>query len=441
MWELPAQVHSALDRLHAAGYEAYIVGGCVRDLLLGRVPEDYDITTAALPAETQQVFAGEKLIETGLKHGTVTVLLKGLPLEITTFRVDGDYADGRHPDAVRFTPSLREDLARRDFTVNAMAYHPETGLADPFGGQADLRQGLLRCVGDPERRFAEDALRILRALRFAGTLGFQIEENTRRALLAGKDSLTRISAERVREELLKLLCGPGAGQVILDFPAVLGVVIPELLPMQGFDQRSVYHCHDVLSHCALALDAVPAEPVLRLAALLHDVGKPATFQPDENGAGHFYGHGAVGAELADAICRRLRLSTAQRERVVTLVRRHDMPIEATERGVRRALNRLTPEVFFQLLALKRADNLAQAPEFRERQAYYDQLEALAKELLAADACFSLRDLAVNGRDLLALGLEKGPAVGAALERLLAAVMDGVVPNEKANLLEWYQKQE
>ena len=439
MWELPAQVHSALNRLHTAGYEAYIVGGCVRDLLLGRTPGDYDIATAALPEETEQVFAGEKLIETGLKHGTVTLLLEGLPLEITTFRVDGDYADGRHPDAVRFTPSLREDLARRDFTVNAMAYSPETGLVDHFGGQEDLRQGLLRCVGEPAKRFAEDALRILRALRFASTLGFRIEEDTRRALLAGKEALTCISAERAREELFKLLCGGGAGQTVLDFPAVLGVVIPELLPMQGFDQRSVYHCHDVLTHCAVALDAVPAEPVLRLAALLHDVGKPATFHLDENGAGHFYGHGEVGAELTDAICRRLRLSTAERSRVVTLVRRHDMPIEATERGVRRALNKLTPEVFFQLLALKRADNLAQAPAFRNRQAYYDQLEALARNLLAASACFSLGDLAVNGRDLLALGLRPGPAVGAALEQLLAAVMDGIVPNEKAALLEWYQK--
>ena len=364
-----------------------------------------------------------------------------MPLEITTFRVDGAYADGRHPDAVRFTPSLREDLARRDFTVNAMAYDPVTGLTDPFGGRADLEQTLLRCVGDPAQRFSEDALRILRALRFASTLNFSLEAETRRALLAGRDALRRISAERIRDELLKLLCGPAARRTVLDFPEVLGVVIPELLPMRGFDQRNEHHCYDVLTHCAAALEAVPPEPLLRLAALLHDVGKPGCFTLDEAGVGHFYGHGEAGAALADGICRRLRLPTAARERVVTLVRRHDMPIEATERGVRRALHRLTPEVFFQLLALKRADNLAQAPAFRHRQAHYDRLEALARAQLEADACLSLKDLAVNGRDLLALGLPPGPDLGAALERMLAAVIDGTVPNEKAALLAWFQKHE
>ena len=436
MWELPAQVHTALSRLCEAGYEAYIVGGCVRDHLMGRTPKDYDVTTSALPGQTAAVFAGERVIATGMKHGTVTVLLDGEPLEITTFRIDGTYSDARHPDAVSFTPSLREDLARRDFTMNAMAYSPETGLVDPFGGQTDIAGKIIRCVGEPERRFREDALRILRALRFSAVLGFRIAPETDAALRAEAPLLEKISAERVFSELKMLLCGPDVRRVLLDYPEVLGVPIPELLPMRGFDQRNPHHCYDVLEHTAAAVEAIPAEPGLRLAALFHDIGKPECFFTDADGVGHFYGHPKAGARIAEAVLERLRSDRATRERVVGIVQNHGLLIEDNEKAVRRALHKLGTERFFELLAMMRADNLGQSAELRWIQGYYDRLEALAGEILAAEACFSLKDLAVRGGDL---GLPSGPEVGRALNVLLEAVIDGAVPNERSALLAYFRE--
>ena len=432
---LPGPVAAALARLGGAGYEAWAVGGCVRDLLLGRVPGDWDLCTAARPEETEAVFAGERLVETGLKHGTVTVLLDGLPLEITTFRADGDYTDHRHPDAVRFSDTLTEDLSRRDFTVNALAYAPGRGVADPFGGEADLRRGLLRAVGEPARRFEEDALRILRALRFAAQLGFTIEEKTAAAMGEKAPLLAFVSAERVREELTKLLCGPAAAPVLREFRDLAAEVLPELRPCFGFEQHNPHHCFDVWEHTLAALAAAPPEPVLRWALLLHDLGKPACFTLDEAGVGHFYGHGKVSAALAETILRRLKFPNAERERVVRLVLTHDAPIPPERKSVRRRLARCGEEDFFLLLALHRADTLAQAERNRPRLQTLDELEALARELLAEAACLSLKDLAVNGNDLLALGL-RGPAVGQALRSLLEAVLDERVENEREKLLEF-----
>ena len=443
MMQLPPQVNSVLRRLTEAGFEAFVVGGCVRDMLLGRTPGDYDVTTSALPEETAAVFAGERVIETGLKHGTLTVLTGGTPVEITTFRIDGDYSDARHPDAVSFTRSLREDLARRDFTMNAIAWSPESGLADPFGGEADLRAGLIRCVGDPDARFREDALRILRCLRFSATLGFRVDPATAAAARANRELLGRISAERAAEELKKLLCGKDVRRVVLDETDILGVVLPELLPLRGFDQRNPYHCYDALEHCAAACEAVPPEPVLRMAGLLHDAGKPdCAFMGDDDFC-HFYGHAERSAEIADPALRRLRYDNDSRERIVELIRRHDMRIEPTEKGVLRALRRFGPEFFFQLVQLKRADALAHAPgpSRDERTQRAAELEALGRALLARQACFSLKDLAVNGRDLIAAGYVPGPAVGEALTALLDAVTDGAVPNEKAALLAWLAERE
>ena len=440
--QIPASVNSALDRLEAAGYEARLVGGCVRDALMGRTPGDYDITTAALPEETAAVFAGERVIETGMKHGTVTVLLDGLPLEITTFRVDGDYSDARHPDAVSFTRSLREDLARRDFTVNAVAWSPARGLFDPFGGEADIRAGILRCVGDPDARFREDALRILRCLRFSATLGFRIDPATAAAARRNREALRRISAERVAAELKKLVCGPDVRRVVLEETEVLGAVLPEMLPLRGFDQRNPNHCFDILEHSAAVCEALPPDPALRLAGLLHDLGKPDCFFTDENGVGHFYGHAGRGAEMVEPLLRRLRFDNDSRERVTELVRRHDLRIEPTERGVLRAFRRFGPEFFFPLVQLKRADALAHAPgpARDERVERSFALEALGKTLLEREACFSLKDLAVNGGDLLAAGYAPGPAIGEALNAALDAVTDGSVPNEKPALLAWLAKQ-
>ena len=432
---LPEQVNTVLDRLEQAGYAAYVVGGCVRDALRGVSPGDYDITTAARPEQVKTVFSDCRVVETGLKHGTVTVLLDGMGFEITTFRTESGYSDGRHPDRVDFAATVEEDLCRRDFTVNAMAYSPRRGLVDCFGGAEDLRKGVIRCVGRPERRFAEDALRILRGLRFAASLGFAVEADTVRAMEENRRALDAVSAERVAVELRKLLCAPGAGRVLMEHTRVLGQVLPELLPMEGFDQRNPHHIYTVLEHTARVVDAAPAIPVLRWAALFHDMGKPASFTLDEQGVGHFRGHGEISTAMAGDIMARLKLDNATRQRVTELVRRHDMPIEPLEKTVKRWLGRLGEEAFFDLLALKRADNLAQAPEYRGRQREYDRLEQLAREILQGQACFTLRDLAVDGGDLLALGMRPGPGVGRMLEALLEDVLEERLPNERRALLE------
>ncbi len=483
---VPSAALEALRRLWAAGYEAYLVGGCVRDALLGREPGDWDIATAALPEQVKAVFAGERVIETGLKHGTVTVLLgrtdchdqcehwsrkdknlTSLSLEITTFRTEAGYADHRHPDAVAFTSSLEEDLARRDFTINAMAWapvetplirhracggrpmppspqgegsawSPETGLIDPFGGRADLETGVIRCVGDPARRFDEDALRILRALRFSAQLRFSVEADTAAAALALRQTLELVSRERVAAELTKLLCGPDARRVLTEHWPILAVVLPELDPMAGLDQRSKYHCYDVLTHSAAAVEAVPPEKLLRWAALLHDAGKPACLRIDEAGGGHFYGHAKVSAELARTVLTRLRFDKDTVRRVAALVELHDYPIDppegSPERAIRKLIGKLGEEDFFRLLALKRADALAHHPDYRGRTAACDRLEALARELLSQPPCFTVKDLAIDGNDLLALGIPRGPELGRTLNALLEAVLDGRAPNEREALL-------
>ena len=429
---IPQEVCAVLQTLERAGYEAYIVGGCVRDMRMGKVPHDWDVTTSALPQETMALF-DHFAIPTGLQHGTVTVRSGGLSCEVTTFRTDGDYPDHRHPAAVTFTRSLREDLARRDLTVNAMAMDMQGTLHDPFGGQADIRRRILRCVGEPERRFQEDALRILRTLRFSATLGFVIEEDTHRALRAQCGDLRYVAAERVREELTKLLCGADVLRVLLEDPQVLGVVLPEILPCVGFDQHNRHHCYDVWGHTAHAVAAAPPDPVLRWAMLLHDLGKPRCFTMDEQGVGHFHGHHRPSAEMAETVCRRLRFDRAAAQQICMLVRYHDRPIPLTERAIRRAMNQLGVEGLRQLCAVKRADNLAQHPDYRGRQREINEGEAIMDELLRKDACFSLKQLAVNGWDMAALGLE-GPAIGQMLQTLLEAVMDGAADNDRGTLL-------
>lgn len=437
MIDLPFAVRQALGLLQAAGYEAFLVGGAVRDSLRGKdAAKDWDITTSALPEQTKAVFAGFRLIETGLQHGTVTVLVEGEPLEITTYRVDGTYTDHRRPDSVTFTRSLREDLARRDFTINALAYHPDVGVVDYFGGRQDLADGIVRCVGEPERRFEEDALRILRALRFASVHGMTVEPQTAAAVHRCRHLLERVAAERVQSELTKLLAGPGAREILLEFADVLAVVIPELAPTFGFAQCNAHHDKDVWAHTAAVVQAAPPQPVVRWAALLHDIGKPGSFTVDEAGVGHFYGHPQRSAQLADAILRRLKFDTASREQIVTLVQAHDQPILPERRCLKRLLNRLGgAEPLRRLLALHRADTLGQSALSQPRLQQYEQAEQLLDELLQQALCVNLSDLAVNGRDLLALGL-RGRQIGAALEAALQAVIEEQLPNERQPLLEF-----
>ena len=420
-----------LDRLRRAGHRAVLVGGCVRDSLLSAPLHDYDAATSARPEEVMAACAGLHVVETGLKHGTVTVFNDGLPVEVTTFRREGSYSDHRRPDRVDFTPDLAQDLARRDFTINAMAWEAE-GIVDLFGGQADLEMGLIRCVGDPDRRFGEDALRILRGLRLAAQLNFSIHPDTAAAIRRHTPELAHVAWERIAAEFVRLLCSPGAGQVLLDFPQVVTQILPELAPAVGFDQRNPHHCYDVYTHSVQAMEGVPPEPVLRLSALLHDVGKPAAFSLDEEGVGHFYGHPKVSAALTDRALTRLRLDRATREEVVALVARHDLPVEVSEAWAGRWLSRLGEETFFRLLALKRGDALACVPR-EEGVEHLVRVDELARELLSRQPCLALKDLAVNGRDALAAGLA-GPAVGHALKKLLAQVAEGSLPNERAILL-------
>ena len=439
MINLPEQVRRALARLEDAGYEAFVVGGAVRDHVRGAdTGTDWDITTSALPEETETIFSGYRVIKTGMKHGTVTVLLDGEPLEITTYRVDGGYSDHRHPDEVRFTRSLREDLRRRDFTMNAMAYSPRTGVVDPFGGQADLAAGVVRCVGEPDRRFQEDALRILRALRFASALGMGIHPDTARAARDNRGLLTSVAAERVRVELTKLLCGADAERVLLEFPDILSVPLPEIGAMVCFDQHNPHHDRDVWAHTTAVTAAIPAQPVLRWAALLHDVGKPPCFSLAEDGVGHFYGHAAESARMADGVLRRLRFDTDSREEIVRLIRYHDLPIQPERRPVKRLMNKLGPDTVRRLIELHKADTRGQSAICAGRIAEYDAVAAVLDEILNEKECFSLKDLAVNGTDMMALGLA-GRDIGRALNACLTAVMEEKLPNERAALLEYAEQ--
>lgn len=421
-----------------AGHEAWCVGGCVRDLLLRREPGDWDVTTSALPEEMLALF-GEHAVPTGLKHGTVTIRTDIGHVEVTTYRTDGSYRDCRHPDSVQFTRSLEEDLARRDFTVNAIAMDIFGQVNDPMNGMADLSARRLRCVGEPDRRFGEDALRILRGLRFASVLEFSVESETAAGIHRNRELLRVIAAERIRIELDKLLCGAGAAAVLREYSDVLGVFLPEILPAVGFPQNSRYHCYNVWEHTVCSVAAAPREPILRMAMLLHDLGKPSCYSVDDAGCGHFYGHAKVSCEQAAMILDRLKYDNESRRIILTLVERHDWPVHPTEKGIRRALCALGEKELRGLLAVKRADNLAQSPDYRYRQKEIDALEALVDEELARDACFSLKQLAVNGRDVAALGFQ-GKEIGGELDRLLFAVMDGVLQNDRCQLLESAQKQ-
>ena len=439
--QIPVHVSELISRLKSAGFSAYVVGGCVRDSLLGLEPHDWDICTSALPDQMQAVFQGLRTVETGLKHGTLTVVMDHVPYEVTTFRIDGDYTDHRHPDSVVFVDDLTKDLARRDFTVNAMAWSPETGLQDPFGGRQDLDAHLIRCVGEPEQRFEEDALRVLRALRFASVYDFAIEPATASALRRKAPDLKLVAGERIREELLKLLCGEAAGRILREYPDVLAEIIPELRPMIGYDQQNHHHSFDLWEHTVRGLEGVPAEPVFRLTMLLHDTGKPVVRTTDEKGEGHYFGHPKVSEDIARKTADALHLDNAFRDRLCTLVRYHDIPLRTQSGEINidrsfllRRLNRFGEEDLRALFLIHCADRTAtgySSPE-RERARLRERMSAL-DALLAEKPCFTLKELAVNGRDLTAAGL-KGKAVGEALQALLEAVMDGKVPNEKEALL-------
>lgn len=434
---LPESVLFCIQTLEHAGFAAYAVGGCVRDSLLGLTPHDYDLCTNALPEQTAQCFEDHRQVTAGKKHGTIGVVFPDGVVEITTFRTEGDYRDGRHPNWVAFVPDIREDLARRDFTVNAMAYSPTRGFADPFGGRADLERRILRTGGDPAQRFREDALRILRGVRFSAVYHLTPEEHTLAAMNALAATLDKISAERIFSELDRLLPAITLEQMGL-FAPVLAAAIPELAPMIGFDQRSPYHAFDLYTHTAHVVAGVPADPALRWAALLHDVGKIPTFTQDDTGRGHFRGHAQESAKMADGILRRLKAPNDLREQAIALVDGHMSRLEPDKKLLRRRISRYGMEMTEKLLLLQKADMSGKGRRDAEEAAAFDRIDDLFRELKAEDSCLTLRDLAINGNDLIAIGC-RGKEIGDTLNALLSAVLDERLPNTREALLKAAQE--
>ena len=437
MLDIPSPARFVLEQLHNAGFAAYAVGGCVRDSLLGRVPGDWDITTAARPEQVHEALRGIPVLDTGLQHGTVTAVVDGMRLEITTFRTEGAYSDHRRPDSVTFADTVEEDLSRRDFTVNAMAFSSETGLIDPFGGQEDLKKGILRAVGDPSKRFDEDALRILRGLRFAARLGFAIEGETAAAMHRQKHLLTALAQERIQAELLPLLCAPNAVAVLRQHRDIFAVILPEIAPMFDFDQQNKHHLYDVWEHTLHTMEHIAPDPCLRLVMLLHDCAKPARFTVDFRGDGHFYGHAAASAQLALQALERLRCPKDLTQRAARLIHYHDHDILSSRRSLLRWLGRLGEADLRALLHIKIADNLGQHPRYLRVDRFRETLAAL-DALLTEQPCFDRSGLALKGSDLLPLGYS-GPALGQALDQLVRAVIDGRVENEKDALLAFLQQ--
>ena len=433
---LPEAVKYIIDELNRRGHEAYAVGGCVRDALLGREPEDWDVTTSAEPQEIKDIFP--VAIDTGIRHGTVTVRIDGENYEVTTFRTDGNYADHRRPEEVYFTKSLEEDLLRRDFTINAMAW--STGrLVDLYGGQQDLANGIIRCVGDPFERFTEDALRILRAFRFAAQLDFVIEEQTREAIKAHREDLRYISAERIQTEMTKILTSPHP-EIIRDMYelGVTEVILPEFDPLMKVEQRNPHHCLSAGEHTIKAMQEIEPKPVLRWAMLIHDMGKAVCHQ-FEDGKDKYKGHAKVSEQYARDIMNRMKMDNATSRAVTKLVRVHDDRMPAEPRTVRRAINRIGEDLFEDYCKVRRADVLAQSMYLREEKIKnLDDINALYKQILAEKQCVSLKDLAVTGSDLIAEGIEPGPEIGEILQQMLEWVIDDPAMNEKEKLLARWQ---
>ena len=428
---IPSGAKAIILGLRYENHETYIVGGCVRDSLLGKEPKDWDICTSATPRDVKEYLrrCNVRTIDTGLKHGTVTAdMEQSGKYEITTFRIDGDYSDNRRPDSVTFTESVYQDLSRRDFTINAMAYN-SAGLIDPFHGLDDLKNGIIRCVGNPNDRFGEDALRILRALRFASVYGFFIEENTARAIHDNAWRLMNIAAERIHSELCKLLLGSSVLPVLLDYSDVIATIIPEMKPCIGFEQNNKYHQYTVYEHIAHAVANYKGTDIsVKIALLLHDIGKPQCYTEDENG-GHFHGHGVPSRDIAEQVLNRLRFDNRTKQEVLDLVLYHDAVIEPTPHTVRKWLNKLGEHRFSQLLNVRMADILAHAEGTQEsRIERCISLGSIMSEILEAEQCFTLKDLQINGRDIMSLGVEQGERVGEVLNALLDEVISGAIEN-------------
>ena len=435
--DIPAAAKRIIHLLELEGYSAYVVGGCVRDKLLNKPPHDWDICTSAKPETVCELLEQFHIrsTKTGLQHGTITAHYGMFDYEITTFRIDGEYSDNRRPDNVEFTDNLFADLSRRDFTINAMALDADSVIYDPFNGLGDLKLGLIRCVGHPDDRFREDALRILRALRFASTYGFKIEEKTAYAIHKNKSLLKNISAERIQSEMCKMLCGPGVLDILLEYKDVMAVIIPELAPCIGFAQNNLYHIYDVYDHIAHAVANYRGNDIsVKMALLLHDIGKPECYTEDEKG-GHFYGHAVPSMDIAKEVMDRLKFDNKTKDEVVDLVLYHDADIHPSTRSVKRWLNKIGDDMLDKLIDIKLADNDAHS-EIAQigLPIKYQEIRMIAMEIVNTEQCFTIKDLAVNGNDIMSLGLPSGPAVGKVLKHLLDKVLDDELENERKALM-------
>jgi len=433
---IPSDANEIIHTLQNHGHSAYVVGGCVRDSILGRIPHDWDICTSATPNEMLEIFKDKKVIETGLQHGTITVVVNGEPYEITTYRIDGVYSDNRRPDSVTFTDKLVEDLRRRDFTINAMAYNDEEGLIDPFDGLKDIEWKKIRCVGSARDRFEEDALRILRAIRFAAQLDFVPMPYVDWEISQQYKSLENISIERINNEFCKIASTDNFCVEVLLYEKVFSLFIPELKDIVDFPQNNPYHDYDIFGHTIHAIEHCESEDLItRLAVFFHDFGKPHSYQDGEDGIRHFKGHGKVSAELTDVIMKRLKFDNNTRNKVVELVHHHDATFEVSKKHIKKWLNKIGEEQFRRLLDVRRADIKGQS--FNYEQARIDKvnnIEKLLEEILQDNECFSLKDLAVNGKDLINIGYKSGKQLGAALQRLLDCIIAEEVNNNKDELL-------
>jgi len=434
---LPADVQKIITELEAAGYEAYAVGGCVRDSILGRTPDDWDITTSALPADIKSIF--RRTVDTGIQHGTVTVLMGNCGYEVTTYRIDGIYEDSRHPRDVSFTTDLKEDLRRRDFTINALAYNESTGLVDEFDGIGDLERHVIRCVGNPTERFSEDALRMMRAVRFAAQLGFEIDPATRDAVKELAPNLEHVSAERKMTELTKLICS--AHPELLGVCYELGltaIFLPEFDKCMETPQNIIHHCYNVGEHILRTMMASPSDRVIRFTMMLHDIAKPVVLTVDEDGIIHNKGHATVGEEMAGDILRRLKSDNELIRQVTTLVRYHDWRIEDDKRSVRRAASTLGHDLFPLLMQVQRADIAGQSDYMRdEKNAKLDRIISLYEEICRDGEAISREDLAVTGKDIIAAGIKPGPQIGDILDEMLEHVLDVPEDNKKEILMKKY----
>ncbi len=430
---LPQEVVTILDILQGAGHEAYCVGGAVRDSVMGIIPGDWDITTSALPSDSVELFKDFKTIDTGLKHGTLTVIINHKPFEVTTYRIDGEYHDNRHPENIEFTRNLREDLARRDFTINALAYNPQSDIVDLYGGQDDIYNSIVKTVGDPDKRFGEDGLRIMRALRFAAVLGFSIEPQTSAAIHRNKDLLKNISVERISVELSKLICGKNAFNILMEYPDVFSVFIPEIAPAVNFEQHGEKHAYTVWEHICHTVDTIPDDKILRLTMLLHDLGKVPTHKLNDKGDSTFKNHAPLGGEMAKEILTRLKFDKKTINRVSFLVANHDFEPPETKFELKRHLKTKTPEDIKTLLVIKKSDRGALSEKYRDISAGTAQTLEWLKEIEDNNECCTLKDLAVTGNDLMKLGIS-GEAIGKTLDMLLDSVIEGKIQNTQDHLL-------